>query len=76
MMQKVTISKEEYDTLLSLKLKYEYLQQIIKEDLFSSPPTKDADAVIAMFSKTGRYNKAFLKGLEKGLKRSSYFKKK
>ena len=75
-MQKVTISKEEYNTLLASKLKYEYLQQIIKDDLFSSPPTKDPDVVIAAFLETGKYSKAFLKGLEKGLKRSSHFKKK
>jgi hypothetical protein len=75
-MQKVTISKDEYNALLASKLKYEYLEQIIKNDLFSSPPTKDADSVIKAFSQTGTYNKAFLKGLEKGLKRSSYFKKK
>jgi hypothetical protein len=75
-MQKVTISKEEYNTLLASKLKYEYLEQIIKNDLFASPPTKNADTVMAAFTQTGKYNKAFLQGLGKGLKRSSYFKKK
>ena len=75
-MQKVTISKEEYNILLASKLKYEYLEQIIKNDLFSSPPTKNADTVVKAFANTGKYNKLFLKDLQKGLKRSSYFKKK
>jgi hypothetical protein len=75
-MQKVTISKEEYNALLASKLKYEYLEQIIKNDLFASPPTKNTDTVITAFAKTGKYNKSFLQGLEKGLKRSSFFKKK
>ena len=47
---------------------------ISKKDLFLSPPTKNANVVISAFSQTGKYHKAFLKDLENGLKRSSYFK--
>lgn len=75
-MQTITISREEYNTLLESKLKFDYLQQILKDDLFSSPPTKNTDAIIAAFNQTGKYNKAFINSLKKGLKRSSYFNNK
>jgi len=73
-MQTVTISKKEYEELIEKKLRYEYLHHIIEEDIFSPPPTKDIKEVIKAFHKTGRYNQKFVDSLEKGLKRSSYFK--
>lgn len=73
-MQTVTISKKEYEELIEKKLRYEYLHQIIEEDIFSPPPTKDAKEIIEAFQKTGLYNQKFIVSLEKGLKRSSYFK--
>lgn len=73
-METVTISKKEYQELIEKKLRYEYLHQIIESDIFSPPPTKDINEVIDAFKKTGIYNQKFIAGLEKGLKRSSYFK--
>ncbi|MBI5676159.1 MAG: hypothetical protein HZC48_10105 [Nitrospirae bacterium] len=73
-MQTVTISKKEYEELIEKKLRYEYLHQIIEEDIFSPPPTKETKKIIDAFQKTGLYNQEFLVSLEKGLKRSSYFK--
>jgi hypothetical protein len=73
-MQTVTISKKEYQELIEKKLRYEYLHQIIEEDIFSSPPTKDVKKIIKAFQETGLYNRKFIDSLEKGLKRSSYFK--
>lgn len=73
-MQTVTISKKEYEELIEKKLRYEYLHQIIEEDIFSPPPTKDIKEIINAFKKSGLYNQKFIDSLEKGLKRSSYFK--
>jgi hypothetical protein len=73
-MQTVTISKKEYQELIEKKLRYEYLHHIIEEDIFSPPPTKDVKEIIKAFQKTGLYNRKFIDSLEKGLKRSSYFK--
>jgi hypothetical protein len=73
-MPDVTISEKEYRKLLDAKLRYEYLRQLLEDDLFSPPPTTDNKSVIAAFRKTGRYNEKFLKSLDAGLKKSSHFK--
>lgn len=70
----VTISKKEYQRLLNRALRYEYLQQILKEDIFAPPPTGNIKEIIREFRATKKYNQKFLEGLTKGLKRSSYFK--
>lgn len=73
MIDTITIPKREYQELLEKKFRYEYLRQIIEEDIFASPPTKNSEEVIKAFRQTKLYNQKFLKSLEKGLKRSSYF---
>ncbi|MDO9288000.1 MAG: hypothetical protein Q7T83_04350 [Thermodesulfovibrionales bacterium] len=73
-MQTVTISKKEYEELVEKKLRYEHLHQIIEEDIFSPPPTKNIKEITKAFQKTGLYNQRFIDSLEKGLKRSAYFK--
>lgn len=42
--------------------------------ILEAPDTKQAKDILAGFSKTKKYSKAFLKDLETGLKRSSYFR--
>ena len=73
-MPNITISKKEYDNLIEKAFRFEYLQQVLKEDIFSSPPSKNSDLIMKEFKKTKKYNGSFLKSLSKGLKRSSYFK--
>ena len=75
-MANITISKKEYHRLLDRAFRYEYLRQILEEDIFASPPTKNLKEVIKEFKKSGLYNQKFLKSLEKGLRRSSYFRAK
>ncbi|MDI6602842.1 MAG: hypothetical protein QME57_01840 [Patescibacteria group bacterium] len=77
MVESVTISKKEYQKLLEKAFKYEYLSQILKEkkDIFASPPTRKIKEIIKSFRETKLYSPQFLKSLEKGLKRSSYFQK-
>jgi hypothetical protein len=72
----VTIPKKEYQDLSEKALRYEYLRQILEEDIFAPPPTKDPNEVIKEFKKSGLYNRKFLGSLEKGLRRSSYFRAK
>lgn len=74
-MNTITISKKEYQELIEKKLRYEYLHQIIEEDIFAPPPTKKIKEIIKAFGQTNLHSKKFLKSLEKGLGRSSYFRK-
>lgn len=72
----VTIPKKEYQRLAEKALRYEYLRQILEEDIFAPPPTKNPKKVAREFRRSGLYNQKFLKSLEKGLERSSYFRTK
>lgn len=72
-MNTITIPKKEYNNLLDARLRYEYVRRILADDIFSPPPTKKRTDVMRTFAATKKYNPKFLKSLEKGLKRSSYF---
>jgi len=72
----VTIPKKEYQRLSEKALRYEYLRQFLEEDFFACPPTKNTKDAIMEFKKSGLYNQKFLKSLERGLARSSYFRTK
>ncbi|MBI5186120.1 MAG: hypothetical protein HZA01_10405 [Nitrospinae bacterium] len=74
-MDTITLSKKEYQELFEKKLRYEYLRQIIEEDIFAPPPTKRVEEIIKAFKQKKLYKQEFLESLEKGLGRSSYFKK-
>lgn len=71
-MADITIPKKEYHKLLDKALRYEYLRQILREDIFTSPPKRNVKEIIREFRKTKKYNQKFLESLKKGLKRSSY----
>ncbi len=71
----VTLLKVEY---LNLKKRAEAFDKIISEinpGLLFVPAEKSRKKIISDFSKTKLYNKEFLKSLNKGLKRSSFFTK-
>ena len=72
-MDTITLSKKQYDLLVKKALHYDYLRELLKEDIFVSPPVKKSEAIIEAFAKTGVYNQKFIKSLKKGLERSSYF---
>jgi len=73
-MATISISKKEYHQLVEKALRYDYLNQLLKEDIFACPPTRNIKKIVKAFGKTRLYNNVFLKSLEKGLGRSSYFK--
>jgi len=72
----VTIPKKEYQSLAEKALRYEYLRQLLEEDIFGTPLNRDTKEVIREFNKSGLYNQKFLESLGRGLKRSSYFRDK
>ncbi|MBU2578663.1 hypothetical protein KKA09_00905 [Patescibacteria group bacterium] len=74
-METITLLKKEYQELLEKAFRYQYLKKIIeeKQDIFSSPPNQNIKEIIEDFQRTKLYSSKFLKSLEKGLKRSSYF---
>lgn len=74
-MATITISKKEYQELFDKALRYEYFRQLIESDIFSSPPTKNIGEIVGAFKNSGKYGQQFIRSLEKGLKRSSCFKK-
>lgn len=74
-MTTITISKKEYQKLLDKAMRYEYLRQLMGGNIFSPPPTRNIGEIVGAFKGVGKYNQQFLRSLEKGLKRSSYFKK-
>ena len=73
-MATITMSKKQYQRLLDKALRYEYLRQVLEEDIFGPPPTRNSKTILKEFRKARKYNQKFLKSLAKGLKRSSYFK--
>lgn len=72
-MNTITIPKKEYENLIEKSHYYEFFRRALKENIFCSPPEKNAKEVIKEFKKTKKYSSSFIKSLEKGLKRSSYF---
>lgn len=74
-MNTITVPKREYENLVERALRYDYLKQAMTNDIFSAPPIKSAKVVISAFKKTKLHKPAFIVSLEKGLVRSSYFRK-
>jgi hypothetical protein len=71
----ITLPKIKY---LDLKKRAEAFDKMvagINPSFFFIPQEKSRKKIIADFSKTKLYGKEFLKDLEKGLKRSSFFTK-
>jgi len=69
-MTTVTISKKEYIKLKNQALAY----RKIAKSLFTSVIRDPVSEVVDDFKATGLYNRNFLKDLESGLRKSSYFK--
>jgi len=72
-MTTIALPKKEYEILLDKALRYDFLKQAVQSDIFQVPPTRNKKEIISAFRQTGLYNQTFIKSLEKGLSRSSYF---
>ena len=73
MAKTITLEANEYRRLKTNAERYEAIRQLVAEDFFTSPPTKNRDKIIQEFRKTGLYPKTFLKSLGRGLRESAYF---
>lgn len=71
----IQIPEREYFRLRSIERRYDLIEAITEPEggIFRMPETKSASAVLKGCRESGLYNKAFLNGLEKGLKESGYF---
>ncbi|OGF49846.1 hypothetical protein A3G55_04055 [Candidatus Giovannonibacteria bacterium RIFCSPLOWO2_12_FULL_44_25] len=70
----VTIPKKEYEELVDKRLRYDYLRQLMEQNIFAAPPTKNIKEIMFSLEATKKYNKKFLASLKRGFKRSSYFR--
>lgn len=68
-MTKVTLSKIEYN---SLKRQADAYRNFLA-DIFEAALQDPINVVVEDFRKTGLYSKPFIKDLEQGLRKSSYF---
>ena len=71
-MSTVTITKTQYHALKERADAYVRIASAARNELFTSPPVRSVKATIRAFRKTGKYNEAFLKSLERGLRESSF----
>lgn len=69
----VHIPKTEYQRLKRVVKRYQLLRGIFAADAFEEPPVKNRNAVLKQVRATGKYNEAFLKSLEEGMKESRLF---
>lgn len=74
-MTTITLPKIEYINLKKRAEAFDNMIAGINPSFFFVPVEKSRNKIISDFSKTGLYNKEFLKDLGKGLKRSSFFAK-
>lgn len=69
----VRVQKTEYQRLKNIAKRYELLRKAFTGTFFEEPSTSSRKSVMKSFKETGRYNEAFLKSLEAGLRDSSFF---
>jgi hypothetical protein len=69
----ITLAKSEYINLKKRADAFDKIIANINPAVFVLPPETSRKKIMSEFSKTKLYNKDFLKSLNTGLKRSSYF---
>lgn len=74
-MSTVTLPKIEYMNLKKRAEAFDKMVAGINPSFFFVPTEKSRKKIMSEFSKTKLYSKEFLKDLEKGIKRSSFFTK-
>ncbi|OGI64607.1 hypothetical protein A3H53_04465 [Candidatus Nomurabacteria bacterium RIFCSPLOWO2_02_FULL_40_10] len=74
-MTTITLPRIEYLNLKERAEAFDKMVANINPAFFVLPAEKSRKKIISEFSKTKLYNKAFLRSLNTGLKRSSYFMK-
>ena len=74
-MSMITLPKIEYLNLKSRAKAFDNMIAGVNPSLFFIPVEKSRKKIISDFSKTKLYSKEFIKDLERGLSRSSFFTK-
>lgn len=74
-MNTVTITKTQYEALKKRANAYERIVFAARSELFAPPPVRNVRTTMSALRKTGKYNKSFLKSLERGLRESTFFVK-
>ena len=73
-MSTITLPKIEYQYLKRKAAMFERIVELAEKDnIFSPPPIRNRWQIIGALKRTGKYNQAFLRSLNRGLKRSDYF---
>lgn len=72
-MNSATITATQYKALKERANAYERIVSAARRELFAPPPVRSGWETISAFRKTGKYNEAFLKSLERGLRESTSF---
>ena len=71
----ISLTKSEYTDLKSRADAYDRIISLARKEISVTPPERSTKKVIAEFKKTDTYSQEFLKSLEHGLRRSSFFLK-
>ena len=71
----ISLTKSEYTDLKSRADAYDRIISLAQREISVTPPERSAKKVIAEFKKADTYSQEFLKSLEHGLRRSSFFLK-
>lgn len=71
----VNITKSEYNDLKSRADAYDRIISLAQREVAFTPTERSAKKVLAEFKKADKYSENFLKSLEQGLKRSTFFLK-
>ena len=71
----INLTKSEYIDLKSRADAYDRIISVAQREVSVTPPVRSAKKVMAEFRQADMYSQEFLKSLEQGLKRSSFFLK-
>ena len=74
-MSTVTLTRTTYLDLKRRAAAYERIVTMLERDVFTPPPVRNVRKIMVAFRRSNRYPARFLKSLERGLSRSTYFEK-
>ena len=75
-MNTISVPRSEYEMLKAQATAYVRLLKSVATESIVTPPTRSRSMVMKELKKIGKYNKNFLKSLEKGLEESTFFSNK
>ncbi len=73
MQMTVRVDKSEYAHLKEIAKRYDLLRRAFSANYFEEPPVTSRKTILKAMKDTKRYDDAFLKSLDAGLRESSFF---